>query len=133
MLFGTYRDGLHQSLVLAESIADNILHDKVFMDGIFNPERVPISTFSKEQAIDEAMMHYMGGAYEQLLNVPKIGWYDMLQEMMQNKIRAIYDDLNTDFILPPDFLLMLDDSPLNVDVIKKSCHKLINSFNCLFP
>lgn len=124
LLSGTYRDGLHQSPILAESISDNILHGKVFLEDIFSPERFPISTFNKEQAISEAMMHYMGGAYEQLLNMPKIGWYDMLEEMMEKKIRAIYDGLDTDFILPPDFLLMLDDNPLNINVIKESYEQL---------
>jgi glycine oxidase len=113
LLTGTYRDGLHYSPLFAEYIAAKMLGQESKLlsdeDNIFVPERLPIQTMSKTEAIQEAVQHYVSGAYEHSMRLPRLGWDHMLKEMVLNKIEAIYDALDTDFVLSPDLFLMFDN------------------------
>jgi len=108
LLTGTYRDGIHQSPLLAQSIARQILGKSPLFDNLFSPERLPIQTMNKEQAIKEAVLHYMGGAYEHAIQLPRIGWNLMLEEMIHQRIETVYRELDIDIGLPPDLIIMIE-------------------------
>lgn len=112
VLSGTYRDGLHYSPFLATEIAAQILGEKTSFGekNPFLPERKPIQTMTKEQAINEAVHHYVSGAYEHDIKMPRIGWNAILKEVLDNKVRLLYEKLETNFPLPPDVIIMLDNN-----------------------
>lgn len=111
IMTGTYRDGFHQSPVLSESIARAILGLPNDLSPTFKPERSLIRTFTKEESIEEAIKHYMCGAYERSMKLPKAGWDEVLREMIFNRLHYIYDQLETDFGLTPDLFMMFEFAP----------------------
>jgi glycine/D-amino acid oxidase-like deaminating enzyme len=110
ILSGTYRDGLHCSPLLARCMAKKLLNENYSHDcfDLFPPERKPIQTMTKEESIEEALKHYMAGAYEHAMKLPRVGWDEMFIQLLRQKFYALYQDLNIDFGLPPDLLLMFD-------------------------
>ena len=112
LLTGTYRDGLHCSPLLAIFMAKTILN-KNHSDNhfeIFKPERNLIQTMTQEESIEEALNHYMAGAYEHSMKLPRVGWDDMFKKLLLQKFHSLYDDLGINFGLPPDLLLMFDNN-----------------------
>jgi glycine oxidase len=90
LLTGTYRDGLHSAPYLANHIVKKILGSKEdLFENIFQPERRPLQIFSREEAIQDAMQHYMAGAYEHLIKLPRVGWDLMFQEMLHRKFEDL--------------------------------------------
>ncbi len=108
ILTGTYRDGLHNSPLLAQSIAKEILGKKATFSNKFLPERLPIRTMTKEQAIEEFVNHSIASAYEHSIDLPKNNLGNILQEMIYERTVTIYKKLNINFGLPPELLLMID-------------------------
>lgn len=109
LLTGTYRDGLHCAPLLSQYIANQILGSKTeLFENPFLPERSPIQIFTREEAITEATRHYMAGAYEHNLNLPKIGWYNMFEDMLRKKFEELYRDLDVDFVMSPDLVLAFE-------------------------
>lgn len=72
---GTYREGLQQSPYLSSIVADAILQNKPnqYLD-LFTPERMPINTLTKDEAIKESVNHYISGAYEHKMQLPRLGY-----------------------------------------------------------
>lgn len=110
VLSGTYRDGLHCAPVFADIMSDELLGREPTITHPFQPMRTPINLYTKQQAIDEGVQHYLSGAYEHKMTLPNVGWYDMFKDMLVSKITKVYDELDTDFIIPPDFLLLFDEA-----------------------
>ncbi len=129
MLTGTYRDGLHYSPLFAQAIANQILGERsIFTENnIFTPERLPIQTMTKEQAIEEAVHHYISGAYEHAMKLPRIGWDQMFKDLIRTKIENIFKELDTDYVLTPDMLLMFDDNKAKHLAYFKEYFKFLNT------
>jgi glycine oxidase len=109
ILTGTYRDGLHQSPLLAKHIANLILGKQgLFDQNLFRPERKVIRTLTKEESINEFVYHYIAGTYEHSAMLPKFMCVNDLENMIFAKINKIYDGLDTDYGLSPDMLLMFE-------------------------
>lgn len=109
LLTGTYRDGLHCAPLLSQYIANQVLNSETeLFENPFLPERLPIQIFTQEEAITEAMRHYMAGAYEHNWNLPKIGWYGMFEDMLRKKFEELYRDLDVDFVMSPDLVLAFE-------------------------
>lgn len=109
VLSGTYRDGLHNSPLFAQSLAREILGKKpLFENKFFMPERAPIVTMSKEVAIKTAIKHFMSGAYQHELHMPKIGrWFEaMTEEAFYHHLQKLYEKLEIDVGLPPEIMIM---------------------------
>lgn len=119
ILTGTYRDGLHDSPLLARSIAKQMLGLPPLYTNLFLPERFPIQTMTKQQAIDEAVNHHMSAAYEHGIKMPKLGWDSVFAEMWQTRVEILYKELEIDIALPPDLLIMLDQEPDCIPYFRK--------------
>jgi glycine oxidase len=111
MLTGTYRDGLHASPLLAQSIANQLLGEPALFNNPFMPERAPLQTMTKEDAIAEFVIQYIGAGYEHSIALPKVGWHSMFEEISHKKVEAIYQQLNCNIGIPPDLLIMLELNP----------------------
>ncbi|MBN9542398.1 MAG: FAD-binding oxidoreductase [Alphaproteobacteria bacterium] len=111
VISGTYRDGFHQSPIISEEVANRILGIDTSTDlSIFSPERKPIEHYTVEESIKEATKHYMSGAYERAMKLPKAGWDDFISGMIEDKIRELYNKIGVNFALNPDIVLMFQFS-----------------------
>lgn len=109
MLTGTYREGFHLSPLLAQHIAKQMLGKGALFDNIFQPERSPISTMTKQEAIEYTVKHLMAVGYEFSIRMPQTGWQDMFRDMLFAKVTRLYEDLESDhYILPPNFVTMIE-------------------------
>lgn len=109
ILTGTYRDGIHLSPLISKHIAKQILGTKAVLDYSFEPERKPIVSFTKDEAILESVKHHMAVGYEHAMRVPG-GWHGQLESLFYEKIKYIYDEIDSEYILPPDFIPMIIES-----------------------
>lgn len=108
VLTGTYRDGLHNSPLLAAHIANLMLSKKCsLIENYFHPERLPIQTVEKEKSIEDAVDDFIGAGYDHSMNLPRIGWELMFKDMVRKHLYEIYYKLETNYALPPELLSML--------------------------
>lgn len=111
ILSGTYRDGIHQSPILATKLARQImLGESDALINKFTPQRLPIVTQSKKEMMEEIRLHYISGAFEHSMKLPKIGWDDMFEEMIKKRIESLYEELNVEIPIPTELILMLDSA-----------------------
>ncbi len=110
ILSGTFRDGVHDSPLLAALISKQILFNEIMFKHPFQPERKPIQTMSREEAIEEVLSHYMSAGYEHGMELPKIGWEFRIYNMMRKWIEELYNDLDTSFGISPEILMMLNQT-----------------------
>jgi hypothetical protein len=109
MLTGTYREGFHLSPLLAQHMAKQMLGKGALFDNIFLPERLPISTMTKQEAIDYTVKHLMAVGYEFSIRMPQTGWQDMFRDMLFTKVARLYEEIESDhYILPPNFVTMIE-------------------------
>jgi len=116
LMTGTYRDGLHLSPLLARSVARELLGEKAVLTPSFVPERRPIVTMTREQAIAEAVKHQLAIGHEHAMRLPR-GWHPQLAERFADLVRSIYDMIGGDLVLPPEFVPMFISSNARDDVI----------------
>ncbi|MCY1021704.1 NAD(P)/FAD-dependent oxidoreductase [Pyxidicoccus sp. MSG2] len=112
ILTGTYRDGLHLSPLLAQDLARRMFgkpaqHEVLFK--LFKPERRPLALRTREEAVEDAVLHYAAVGYEHGMNIPRVGWHRTFSRMYRNVANSIYDALESDHIMPPEFLPMIDN------------------------
>lgn len=109
LISGTYRDGFHQSPYIATHIAKLVTgQNGIITHEIFNPERKLIKQFTKEESIELGIEHYMSGAYERAMNLPKAGWDPLLRSMIRHRLHGLYSSLETEYGLAPDMILMFE-------------------------
>ena len=109
ILSGTYRDGIHQSPLLAQHMAKIILGDVGLFGNTFQPERALIATRTRNEAIEEYVLHFISNCYEQSLQLPITTLTDdVLMNMVRTKAINFYEQLETDFGLPPEIMFMLE-------------------------
>lgn len=120
LVSGTYRDGFHMSPLLGMHIAKQIVGKPgLISHNIFAPERKLIQTLSKEESIDEGLEHYMSGAYERGMKLPKAGWDPMFRELIRKRLDELYQELESDFGLTPDMLMMFEFSSNRKELINR--------------
>lgn len=119
VLTGTYRDGLHDSPYFAKKIATQILAKNTDEHDLFSPERLPIQTMKREEAINEAVFQLISGAYEHSMELPNLGLDEYFKEMWHNRIHNIYEQLDTDYGIPSDLLIMLDQEPEYIPLFRE--------------
>ena len=110
LLSGTYRDGFHQSPYLAHLVTDNVLSGKTIYDGFFTPERTPIETMTREEAINEAVEHQMASLYEGGAKFPPASWDVSLMKYLKHDIENFYKILGANMNLLPEHTLMLREN-----------------------
>lgn len=108
MINGTYRDGFHQSPLIASHIANSLIGKDGLIDQTFTSSRKPIKTMTRQQAIEEFVYHYTAGTFEHGTKLPKFMPISEYEKMITIKITNLYDQLDSDYGLNPEILLMID-------------------------
>lgn len=109
ILSGTYRDGVHQSPLLSMAVAKEMQSGETnALLELFKPERFPLQIATQKEMIDETVLHYMSGGYEHSMELPKIGWDDIFEEMIRKRIEEVYKQLETELAIPTELILMFD-------------------------
>jgi glycine oxidase len=128
LLTGTYREGFHLSPLLGQHIARQMLgKPPLFENDLFLPERLPISTMTKQEAITEAVKHYMALTFEFSMRMPQTGWQRKSQEMLHLQTAKLYDDLETDkFVLPPNFITLIESDPQRMLPVFRDYYKSLS-------
>jgi glycine/D-amino acid oxidase-like deaminating enzyme len=110
LLGGTYRDGFHCSPVLSEHMASLALGGPGTLAHPFHPVRPPIQTMTVDESIDEMVLHYISGAYENAMALPKFLTERDIEPLVRTRMAAVYDSLDNDMGLAPEFLAMIEFS-----------------------
>jgi glycine/D-amino acid oxidase-like deaminating enzyme len=112
LLTGTYRDGFHQAPYLSEYMAEQILSDVSDENYLFKPERKLIEIFTREESIQEVKKHYLAGAYEHGIKLPKFVPEAALEAVGADIAQDVYSALNINsYGLTPDMILMFAFDP----------------------
>jgi glycine oxidase len=110
VLSGTYRDGFHCSPVLARHAADTLLDGPgVLGHDLFAPLRTPLRTMTREQAVDEMVLHCVSQFYQYSPRLaPWMRVTDGVELQVRAKTEATYRKLDSDFGLVPELLELLN-------------------------
>lgn len=123
LLSGTYRDGLHLSPLIAQGIAKKLLGSTDPWVGDFFPaERPPIQTMTPLQSIEHYVQQSMASGYEHGMHLPRNGWDEQLPDLIRTRARQLYSELNCDYGLPAEILLMIDRDPQLIPSIRQYLH-----------
>ncbi|WP_156755510.1 NAD(P)/FAD-dependent oxidoreductase [Actinokineospora pegani] len=109
MMTGTYRDGLHQSPMLAHEMAARILgeaHDPAL--DVFTPVRPPLQTMTREEALETALTHTMAVGVEHDWHLPE-DFPPLIEEQFRRSFKQMLDEMEHDFVPPPELLFFVDD------------------------
>lgn len=106
---GTYRDGLFLSPLIGQHVARRLLGQPGLIDDMFAPERRPLPTLTAEQARVEAARHYAAVGIEHGARLPRIGWHNDFANLYAEMIDRLYDALDPEYVLPPEFLGIVDN------------------------
>jgi glycine oxidase len=109
LLTGTYREGLHLAPLLSRHVAREMLGKEGIFRNPFQPERRPITTLSKAEAIKGAAEHHMAITYEHSARMPG-GWNQQVHELFEDLFKQFYDEIDSDYVLPVEFLPMILNS-----------------------
>ena len=103
---GTYRDGLHQSPLIADYVARGISGNGG-INGIdlsdFTPIRPPLAGLPRECTAKDTALQMLGMGYECLWNV-KPGWTDVLNKSLQRTYQEFIEALHPTFTPPPELV-----------------------------
>jgi glycine oxidase len=110
VLSGTYRDGFHCSPVLARHMADTLLDGPGTLGhDLFAPLRAPLHTMTREQAVDEMVLHCVSQFYQYSPRLaPWMRVTDGVELQVRAKTEATYRKLGSDFGLAPELLELLN-------------------------
>lgn len=109
---GTYRDGLHQSPLLATYVADLLQGVISEADGIFKPftpVRRPLQIASRGRIIEMATDELIAAAYETHWNV-RPEWPDLIRATAPGEFERKADRVHGGITPPPDVLAKMDDA-----------------------
>jgi glycine oxidase len=108
ILSGTYRDGFHGTPVLARHMAAELTGQAgVLGDHPFTPMRPLLRSLTVADSVEEMVLHFVSGAYENALRLPRYLGHTYLEDSARQTALEIYRELDTDFGLGPDVLTML--------------------------
>ncbi|WP_445494487.1 NAD(P)/FAD-dependent oxidoreductase [Photorhabdus sp. SF281] len=102
---GTYRDGLHQSPLLADYVANaltGIENTQINLDS-FNPVRPPLVGFSREVMAKETVQQMLATGYEYRWDI-KPYWLPLLNEGMTRNYQDLIESLHPQFTPPPELV-----------------------------
>jgi glycine oxidase len=104
MMTGTYRDGLHQSPLLAREIASRILGEEPEVDlDRFRPVRAPIQPMTREEVVEATVTHMMATGYEYDWSLP-IEWPLRMERHLRRWYTHVADELDPEYTPPPELL-----------------------------
>lgn len=108
MASGTKRDGFHMSPLISE-IMVALLYDEPVDPRLswFAPERQPIRSLSRAQAIEKAIRHQMSAAYQHGYNPSPSLKSDQIRVMLKDNLERLHDEAGAiDWGIPPEMLDM---------------------------
>ncbi|MCY1395649.1 D-amino acid dehydrogenase small subunit [compost metagenome] len=101
---GTYRDGLHQSPLLAQYLANAVTGIANEIDlSRFTPVRRPLSGVPRNDVVKETVQQMFATGYEYRWNI-KPYWLPILDEGMSRNYRELIQSLHEDFSPPPELV-----------------------------
>lgn len=105
---GTKRDGFHMAPVLSEFLCTVIMGGKTDERyEVFAPERKPIRTMTREQAIKKALRHQISAAYQHGYTPAKSRMPDAVIQMHRENLEKLHDQVGAkDWGIPPEMLDM---------------------------
>ena len=104
MATGTYRDGLHQSPLLAAWIADRIEGVENRLDlSCFAPVREPLQGLARAETVAETVRQMFATGYEYRWNI-KPYWMPLLDQGMSENYTRLIDGLHPRFTPPPELV-----------------------------
>ncbi|WP_441234517.1 NAD(P)/FAD-dependent oxidoreductase [Bradyrhizobium sp. 930_D9_N1_4] len=105
MLTGTYRDGLHQSPLLATKLANRMLSpDSLPFVPDFSPVRRPLCMGSRQDIVQQAVTHMLATGYEADWNVP-VDWPPRIAKHLERRYVEISAELHDTFTPPAEILV----------------------------
>ncbi|MDE9481499.1 NAD(P)/FAD-dependent oxidoreductase [Xenorhabdus bovienii] len=105
LVTGTYRDGLHQSPLLADYVANALMGlPNLEIDlADFTPIRRPLVGLSRDMTIAEAAKQTVAMGYEFIWNL-KPGWDELIYNSLLNNYRAQVESIDAIYTPPPDLV-----------------------------
>jgi glycine/D-amino acid oxidase-like deaminating enzyme len=101
---GTYRDGLHQSPVLADYMANAVAGIPNALDlSDFSPIRRPLSSVPRSDIVKETVQQMFATGYEYRWSI-KPYWLPILDEGMSRNYRELVESLHGHFTPPPELV-----------------------------
>ncbi|MDY7065938.1 D-amino acid dehydrogenase [Pseudomonas extremaustralis] len=105
LVTGTYRDGLHQSPLLAAYIADCMTDfNSTGLDlSTFSPMRAPLTGLAREMTVSETVKQMFATGYEYRWDV-KPYWLPILDKGLSSNYQQLIDELHPSFTPPPELV-----------------------------
>jgi len=104
LMTGTYRDGLHQSPLLAQYLAARLLGEPYDRElDVFTPVRAPIQGMTRQQCLDIAVGHTIGTGYEHDWKIMD-DWPSMMTEHFRRTFGERLDGIDAEYVPPPELL-----------------------------
>lgn len=107
---GTYRDGLHQSPLLARHLASQLEGKGGEYDFLssFAPVRAPLATGTREQIVRTTVDHMMATGYEHKWNVVS-EWPPRIERHLRRYYTATVEELHPRFTPPAELVAAMTD------------------------
>ncbi|MFE4519094.1 NAD(P)/FAD-dependent oxidoreductase [Kitasatospora sp. NPDC056783] len=107
---GTYRDGLHQSPLIAKFIAAKVEGDPWESDSLtaFAPVRSPLPFGAREQIIQSTVQQTMASGYEQRWRVTP-EWPVRIEAQLRREYTEAVEKLHPTFTPPPEFIAKMNE------------------------
>ncbi|WP_273550558.1 NAD(P)/FAD-dependent oxidoreductase [Xenorhabdus sp. IM139775] len=105
LVTGTYRDGLHQSPLLANYIANSLTgveNSQINLDD-FNPIRPPLVGLPRELIVKETVQQMFATGYEYRWDI-KPYWLPLLDKGLNENYQALIESLHPHFTPPPELV-----------------------------
>lgn len=108
ILTGTKRDGFHMSPLISEKVVAMIYNDPVDERfSVFAPERPPLRTLSREEAVSKAVRHQISANYQHGFNPAQNRMPEQLAQMYRENVERLHDQVGAkDWGIPPEMLDM---------------------------
>lgn len=105
---GTKRDGFHLSPLISEKIVTLLFDEPIEKEfSWFAPERKPIRSMTREQAISKAVQHQMSASYQHGFSPSKSRMPEQITQMYRDNIEKLHDQVGAiDWGIPPEMLDM---------------------------
>lgn len=111
MLTGTYRDGFHQSPLLAKSLAQAISGGgQSGLPTVFQPVRAPIEAAARERVVSQTVNHTLATGFEADWHMPVV-LSNRLRSDLTRKYTLAAAQLHERFTPPPDVLSFSENNP----------------------
>ncbi len=107
MMTGTYRDGFHQSPLLAYEMARRILGGEPELDlERFRPVRSPLQPMSRQEVIEATVAHTLATGYEDYWRVSN-EWPPRMEAHLRRWYERLLDELDPDYTPPPELIVSM--------------------------